>query len=189
MKGKLHTRLLVQSIILLTLWFCEIAAFAQSTESSSSANLDTVSVFDSRLKITLTAHTFEKLPPQVSAGQFSGVFNLHDVTTASGFVLKGKDTLVFFLTSIDRPRGNDGGIATWQLINSILDKAQGYRTESGWNKLGRDYLYFVKLIVNDCLFECNFFFIDEKLTFSLLARHVKVFDLLPPESFTLISPK
>jgi hypothetical protein len=167
-------------------------ANAQSSKAYSVSKKDTISVFGDQLKISLNAVSFEKIPSETSARKYRGMFNLHDVTKSNGFVLNERDTLVFFMTSVDRPNENDGGIATWELINSFLDKMPAYRLESGWNKLGRSYLYFVKLILDakpNCVFEFNFFFIENKLVLSLLQRPVKEPSMLEQESFTLISPK
>lgn len=165
---------------------------AQSSKAYSLSKKDTVSIFNNRLKITLNEGTFETLPAQVCSLKYAGLFNLHDVTNSSGFVLRAKDTLAFYMTSIDRPVEKDGGVATWEIINSFLYKVPAYRMESGWNMLGRDYLYFVKLVIDtkhDYLFEFKFFFIDNKLVLSLLQRPIIKLDSVDQENFTLLSPK
>jgi hypothetical protein len=164
---------------------------AQPAKVCQGSKKDTISVFGRRLKIALSG-AFERMPTHITSGKYIGLFNLHDVTTSSGFVLRAKDTLVFYMTSIDRPLENDGGIATWQIINSILDKMPAFRMESGWNKLRQDYLYFVKLVLDrkpEYLFEFNFFFIENKLAFSLLQRPIKELGIIEQESYTLISTR
>jgi hypothetical protein len=168
-----------------------VEANAQSSKICASKK-DTVSVFGSRLKITLTEGAFKKISEKSSLRKYDGLFNLHDAINSCAFVLRGKDTLVFYMTSISRPLENDGGISTWQVINSFLDKSSAYRMESGWKKMGHDYLYFVKLILDsrpDQLFEFNFFFIDDKLVFSLLQRSIKELGIIEQESFTLIKAR
>lgn len=181
----------VHLTIVMTLSLGGQVANAQST-GYSTAKKDTVSVFGDRLKITLLAGTFEKIPNDISAQKYARVFNLHDVTNSTGFALRKNDTLVFYATSIDRPPENDGGISIWQIINSILDKASAYRMESGWNKMGSDYLYYVKLVLDkkpDHFFEFNFFFVENKLMLSLLERPLKELTILEQESFTVVLPR
>src|ERR1041384_7780014 len=103
---------------------------AQSSKGYSAVKKDTVSVFSNRLKISLATGSFEKIPPEKCLQKYALVFNFHDVTNSSGFALRANDTLVFYATSIERPTENDGGVSTWQIINSILDKASAYRMES-----------------------------------------------------------
>jgi hypothetical protein len=185
-------RTLIHLIVIMALSFGERVANAQPPNAGSPTKKDTVSVFGNRLKVALPDGAFEKMPADVSDRKYAELFSLHDVTSSRGFVLRGKDTLVFYMTSIDRPTENDGGILTWQVINSFLDKASAYRMESGWSRLGRDYLYYVKLILDekpDNFFEFNFFFIENKLAFSLLERQIKERFMIEQEGFTLISPK
>jgi len=182
-------------LLIIVLMFClgEGATKAQAVNSAQRIpKKDTVSVFGNRLKISLADGTFEKMSAEVSAHKFTGLFNLHNVTKCNGFTLRAKDTLVFYMTSIDRPTENDGGISTWEIINSFLDKVSTYRMESGWKKLGLDYMYFVKLVIGAKprhLYEFNFFFVDNKLVFSLLQRPFKTLDATEPESFTVITAR
>lgn len=188
-----RSRQLALTIIALILFSGEVVTKAQALKSPAPyLKKDTVSVFSNRLKIRLAEGSFEKMPAEVSAQKYASLFNLHDISQCSGFVLHAKDTLVFYMTSIDRPSENDGGISTWEVINSFMDRVPAYRMESGWNKLGRDYLYFVKLVPNakpDHLFEFNFFFIDNKLVFSLLQRPIKALDATEQQAFTLITAR
>ena len=184
-------RPLVHLTIVMALSLGEQVASAQSRKDCV-VKKDTVSIFGNRLKIALPEGAFERIPADVCTRKYAGIFNLHDVTNSSSFVLRSKDTLVFYATSMERANQNDGGISTWHVINSFLDKTPAYRMESGWKKMDRDYLYYVRLILGkepDHFFEFNFFFIENKLMFSLLERQVKELPILENESFTLVSPR
>jgi len=160
-------------IVTLSLYFFEIKADAQLMGGGCQKK-DTIAILDNRLEIVLKDAAFEEIPNDLLVEKYSRSFGIGQLVNAYGLVLRVGDTLAFYQTSIDRLGVDDGGISTWKIINLFADKVPtSHWVESGWNTAGRDFIYFVKLISDEEIkqyFEFNFFFIENKLTFSLHQR-------------------
>lgn len=150
---------------------------------------DSIYILNGRLAVVLAEGSYKTIPTDLLVKKYACNFGTGKVLKSYGFVLTGKDTLRFYQTSIGRPVANDNGVSIWNLIGSFADKiSDSYWTGSGWNKMGNDYKYFIKLIAGKKqFFEFNFFFLDDKLTFSLLQCPLRDRYFGDQENFKIIS--
>jgi len=139
---------------------------------------DSLDIFNGHAKIILKKGTLIASKTGHFHEIFPASFDTVKIVSEENFQLRENATLSFYQTSIDKPTTKDGGIATWKYIALFTDRvSHGHQLESGWEKMRRDYLYFVRMTTDDkpeLYLEFAFFYIDNKFSFSVLQRPLVV---------------
>lgn len=153
-------------------------AIGQALTHNADSKTDSFSLLNGQLKIAFKSRTFSAIKPKQLRPIFAGSLDTVKILSMNGFRIGEGATLRFYQTSINRPIEKDGGISTWKQIALLTDQVPESSSwlESGWKAMGKDYLYFVKLISGqkpEQYFEFAFFYIDNKLSFSVLQCPLK----------------
>ncbi len=140
--------------------------------SDACDKMDTLKIFNGRIKMKMKAAIFHKMKKERVVEMYKSLFETTDMLNCEGFITNEGATLRFYQTTIDKPVANDNGLSDWKLIASFTDKIpESQWIESGWERISNGHLYFVRLLSHkkpEQLFKFVFFYIDNKLTFSLL---------------------
>ena len=159
--------ILFSSIFVITISYVR----AQELEVKTSPKIGTLRVLNGRLNVLLKTRTFTVVKTDQLLQMYSSSFNTGKVLYADGFRFGENSTLLFYQTNIENFATNDGDLATWKLIESFTNKIpKSEWIESGWQQMRGGFLYFVKLVSYEKrpqFFKFVFFYIDNKLTFSL----------------------
>ena len=176
----MHSR----TICLILLFLAFNYSYAQSLEIAPSES-DTVHVLNGRLGVVLKSKSFEVIKADSLRQMYSSTFNVGQILCADGFRIENS-TLRFYQTTIENHEANDGGLSTWNLISSFTDKIPQNRwMESGWERLlNGGSTYFVKLVSleKQQYYKFTFYYIDQKLSFSLYQCPVHLTEIYPPKS-------
>jgi len=143
----------------------------QVLEVKAPPKIDTLRVLNGRLNVLLKTSTFTVVKTDQLMQMYSASFKTGKVLYADGFRFGENSTLLFYQTNIENFATNDGDLSTWKLIESFTEKIpKSEWIESGWQQMRGGFLYFVKLVSYEKrpqFFKFVFFYIDNKLTFSL----------------------
>jgi len=156
-------------VVVIILQMLQVTAQAQVEQKGGP---DTVVILKGKLKLVLPTSIHKQIKKRVLLRQYSSEFKINEVQLAHGFDFGKNTTYRFFYTKIDHPEVNDGGFATWKLIESFTDKIPNSRwIKSGLVKTSNGYLYFVNLTYPDKgklqFSKFIFFPMDGKLAFGL----------------------
>lgn len=165
------------SLIILTI-FNELPA--QVCESIQKQETNGISILNNRVQIQLKNGLLKKLKKERLLRQYSREFGISRPLCTDGFQLAENVMLRFYKTEIDNPGSNDSGLSTWKPIQLFTEKIpRNQWIESGWKRVNRSYIYFVKVASprkRGQFFEFFFFNIDEKLTFGVFQCPIKALD-------------
>ncbi len=138
---------------------------------SAAPKTDTLCILNGHANILLNAGTYDTIKTEQLIQMYSSTFNMGQILKTSGFRLSENSNLRFYQTSLENHTLNDGGLATWRLIESFTSKIPSGRwIESKWEAHSGGHWYFVKLASSENpakFYKFIFFYIDNKLAFSV----------------------
>jgi len=164
-----------QHVILLLSVFIFFFVFARAIEVqgqiSTDLKPDTLKILSGHANILLEEGTYDIMKTEQLKQMYSSTFHAGQVMNASGFRLNDNSSLRFYQTSIENHTRNDGGLSTWNLIESFADKIpQCLWIENKREAHAGGYWYFVKLASHEKptqFFKFIFFYVDNKLAFCI----------------------
>ncbi len=150
------------------------------------SKMDTIHVLNGRLHLLLKSSTYKVMSSKELLEMYSASFNIGQIQYTDGFKIGENSTLTFYQTSIENLAVNDGSVSTWKLIESFTDKIpKNQWLKSGWSRMTNgDFMYSVKLVSNErpqLLSRFVFYYIDNKLSFSLFQCPVQTLEINPGE--------
>jgi|GEM_PF-3211281 len=121
--------------------------FKVEAQVEQKINSDTVLILSGKAQLILPCIARTEMKRKELIKQYSAEFQIDKVQLASGFDFGKNTTYRFFYTDIDNRDKNDGGFATWKLIEMFTNKIQDSEwIKSGFTRTSNGTLYFVNLV-------------------------------------------
>ncbi|MBI1766948.1 MAG: hypothetical protein HY015_06470 [Bacteroidetes bacterium] len=181
---KMSRVLYIIHLILFSLAFIKINYTNAQGSEIVRTKMDTLRVLNGRLKVLLKTSTFTVMKTDQLLLMYSSSFT-GQILRADGFKIGENSTIRFYQTNIENSQSNDGGLSTWKLILSFTDQIpESQWIGSGVERMSNGFLYFVKLVSHERpeqFFKFVFFYIDNKLAFSLFQCPVYPLQAYPTE--------